>query len=653
MKLTSALALCMGLAACGGGSSGTALDSYNGNGGGSGGSGDGDTGNEIAQIGNGSGDTFVAGEISSEIGDNALSAGGSTVLTVNVVDGGQLITENAQVTFNSPCLAAQEATLTPIEVMVVGNDDEEGDNSASNIVATSNGQASVKYTANGCIGDDLVKATTSYGGSVISATTTITVESDTVTSVSYVDSSPNYITLKGTGSTEASEVRFQVRGSTGAPVKGVPVSFMLNTTAGGLALVNDSAISGTNGYVATTVQSGNTPTSVRVTALTDDGIAAQSNELVVSTGLPDQNSVDLSASNLRPDGWNYNNIESVITVNLADAFNNPVPNGTPVYFTTNGGVIDSACLTGEAAEGEGEAPSPGICRVTWRSSNPRPHADIGLMLDDSNPPQPICANGKALNEAHCRGGRVNILATTIGNESFIDVNNNGLYDSDTDVFYTSEDSDNRKAMCMRAEPVSGSASSTHGCDDLGTPYIDRNFDGQYSANEEIATITGDDNAKYESGDGIYNGALCRESDASAGLCSKDSVLVRSQIMLVMSCDVPLVNQSNKLPGLPNEVVELTPGESKTIAFLLADCNGNGLPAETTLDINTDSAKGIEASITPEKLPGADDYTTGQLFISADKSEAASGSIQVELITPKGKVHRSSVFVHSVIPDTEE
>ncbi|MCP8900741.1 hypothetical protein [Gilvimarinus xylanilyticus] len=664
-KLAGVIALCAGLAACGGGSSGTALDDINGNGNGGGDNGGGDTGNEIAQIGSGSGDSFEPGVIGTEIGDNALSAGGNTVLTVNVVDGGQLITDSTQITFNSPCIAAGEALLAPIGSATGGNENED---SASNVISTSNGQASVRYTANGCIGEDQVKASTTYGGSVISANTTITVESDTVTSISYVDANPNYITLKGTGSAEASEVRFQVRGSTGAPVKGVEVNFTLSTTAGGLELVNDTATSGANGYVTTTVQSGTTPTSVRITAITDGGIASQSSELVVSTGLPDQNSMTIAASDLTPNAWHYVNVTSQITVNAADAFNNPVPDGTPIYFTAHGGAIESACLTqSSSSDEENEGGINGSCSVTWQSQEPKPEADMGFTpyredpSDHSEMPKLICDNGSPVTAFHCRDGRVRILATTIGNESFIDVNNNGLYDPNKDVFYTASspggDSNRRAINCLAAEPVSGSAShvtsetgsTAYGCDDLGSPYIDRNFDGKYnSAREEIATTTAGDDNEYIPGDGIYNGALCREADAAAGLCSRDTVLTRAELTLIMSCD-----RNPIIWGIPN-ALELDPGSSTSIRFLLADCNGNGLPGGTEVSVNTDASIGVEAVVNPEgELAKSTEPGGGFLLISADASEAADGIVIVEVTMPDGTKYSRTVDVHSEIPEPED
>jgi hypothetical protein len=78
-----------------------------------------------------------------------------------------------------------------------------------------------------------------------------------------------------------------------------------------------------------------------------------------------------------------------ITVMAADHFNNPVPDGTAIYYTTNGGSIIDSCTT-----------TQGICSVTLRSQNPRP------------------ANG-----------RVVVLAYALGEESFTDQNGNGIYDS--------------------------------------------------------------------------------------------------------------------------------------------------------------------------------------------------------------------------------
>ena len=60
-----------------------------------------------------------------------------------------------------------------------------------------------------------------------------------------------------------------------------------------------------------------------------------SKTLVVSTGLPDQNSVSLSASVLNIEGaYDTDGKTSEITVRLADKFNNPAPDGSAAIFST-------------------------------------------------------------------------------------------------------------------------------------------------------------------------------------------------------------------------------------------------------------------------------------------------------------------------------
>ncbi|MDO3387382.1 Ig-like domain-containing protein [Gilvimarinus sp. SDUM040013] len=646
--LTSILILTAGLAACGGGSSGTALDGING-GGGSSSSAGGDAGNDLAQIGAGNGTDFRAGEINVGIGESALSAGGNTLLSVNVVNNGSLITDSVQVTFTSPCFANEESLFEPRGGLTCDAD------CPTNVVNTSNGQASIRYIANGCVGSDSIQATTSYGGSVISASATIEVEADTVSSLSYIDADPQFISLKGTGGDESTSIRFRVKGSTGAPMKDVNVSFELNTTAGGLKLVNDSAISDNDGYVSTTVQSGTVPTSVRITATTDGGISTQSSEVVVSTGLPDQNSMSIAASDIAPNSWNFNGVTSEITVNVADAFNNPAPDGTPVYFTTSGGAISSACLVSTSLDDD----ASGRCSVTWQSQNPRPEFDQNFTIDEQNLTL-ICPDGNraGTNGSECRDGRLKIVATTIGNESFIDSNGNGLYDPEVDVFYNEDSQEGdpaaRRQNCLNNVPTSGSAShqtsqnsDAYGCDDLGDPYIDRNFNGRYDAQEEIATINEEVDQEYNYGNEIYNGVLCRAEDETAGLCSRAPILVRDDMLLVMSCNSTLRTSDGRLPGQPTQAVDVPLGGVVSIAMLLADCNGNGIPGGTELSLDFTGAGIDSAEVYPNGgVAKSQEPGIMQVVFVGGTTELPSGlaAINIEIPGPFGGSVIETVFI---------
>ncbi len=300
------------------------------------------------------------------------SALNTTTATVNIVDGNtDPITSDFNVTFSSDCVSDGTATLT-----------EE--------VATVGGQATAEYIAQGCVGADEIRATVVFNNETFSAVGTVVVEQDDVGSIEFVSAAPAQIALSGTGGIETSTVTFRVVGATGAPIQGVTVDFSLNATTGGLSLSETSADTDNDGVARTIVSAGTVATSVRVTATeTVTGVSTQSSQLVVSTGIPDTNSFSLSNNDhFNPEGFNFDGEEIRLTIRAADAFNNPVPDGTTISFYTEGGSIDPSCSTANA----------GACTVTWRSQDPRP------------------ANGL-----------VTILATAIGNESFTDNNGNGRF----------------------------------------------------------------------------------------------------------------------------------------------------------------------------------------------------------------------------------
>ncbi len=216
--------------------------------------------------------------------------------------------------------------------------------------------------------------------------------------IEFVSATPSTIALRntgGTGLTEFSTVQFRIIGTDGRPMTNRVVNFSLNTNIGGIDLDPTTFTTGSDGLATTTLQAGSIPTSIRVTAtsqMTDindtvQTIFTQSDQLVVSTGIPDQNSMSIAVSELNPEAWNLNGTEVTVTARLADHFNNMVPDGTAVYFTAEGGAIQPSCFT-----------ENGTCNVTWRSQSPKP-ADH----------------------------RVTILATAIGNETFHDTNSDGRY----------------------------------------------------------------------------------------------------------------------------------------------------------------------------------------------------------------------------------
>lgn len=115
----------------------------------------------------------------------------------------------------------------------------------------------------------------------------------------------------------------------------------------------------------------------------------------VSTGVPTQRSMSLSAEKYALD-WSVDGDTASITVRITDTAGNPVPDGTPVQFSTEGGQIQTSCQLTGVAEG---AATISACTVTFATQNLRP-------LD----------------------GVVTVLAWMEGQEAFIDLNGNGNYD---------------------------------------------------------------------------------------------------------------------------------------------------------------------------------------------------------------------------------
>ena len=592
------------LAACGGGGGDSLLDQLNNQSSSSGGSNNNSGGGNSSapnttvaqQIGYGSNTNFQQGVIGAGIGENPLSAGGDTTLTVNIVSStGDLVTESVAVTFNSRCIAANSAALSV-------------DGVAAKTVTTTTGEASVVYTAKGCVGEDRITATATIGGNSLTAQHTITVESDTVGSISFVDASPSLISLKGTGGNEASVVRFLVTGSTGAPVQGVCVSFELNTSMGGLTLGDSKcensdpagskmAKTGPDGHASISVLAGTFATPVTVTARDiATQLSTQSKGLRVSTGIPDQKSMSLSASVKNPAGWEYDDEQVIFTILLADAFNNPPADGTVVSFTTSGGAIANSCTT-----------ENGKCTVNWRSQDPRPAS-----------------------------GRVTVLAHTTGNESFQINDGDGWYDADKVIFAAASE-DN--PACFRNVPPSTASKRADACDDLGEAYLDANQNGVRDHGETVIDFN-NDGQHTAIGDGIYNGILCRTEDIRSeanpnGTCTRSGVTIRQDYLIVMSSEHPRLNSDDRLIGQPLEITVGAGGASEMTVQLM-DINGNPLPAGTQVKVNITEAENLSATPSSITIPST---TEPQAFTvrlrGTDETKAPNGFLYFEIIGPNG------------------
>ncbi|MFQ5637016.1 MAG: Ig-like domain-containing protein [bacterium] len=192
---------------------------------------------------------------------------------------------------------------------------------------------------------------------------------------------PNTLGVKDSGRNQSINIIANVVDSKNNPVPdGSFVRFSIFSSPGGGELLSSAdAIPTLNGQSQVSLNSGIRSGSVRILAQVTDSqgtpitpeVRAVSTEIIIFAGPPFIEDVNVRATShvsvgvspLNAFGWNVvNNIVSVTAV-VGDKFNNPVPPGTAVFFTTTGGVISTH--TGFTNE-------EGVANVTLHTAQPYP-----------------------------------------------------------------------------------------------------------------------------------------------------------------------------------------------------------------------------------------------------------------------------------------
>lgn len=565
----------------------------------------------------GSGTPFKEGVASVSVAE--LTAGGTATISVAIQDeNGNPFTQPVDVNFSSTCSAkpSPEAEI-------------------SSPVPSVNGLATTTYLAKGCKGDDAINVTANAGGLNLAATATIKVLPADVGSIVFLSATPQNISILGTGGVESSVVQFKVLDTNSNPVSNQAVSFKLNTEVGGISLDPETATTNNQGVAQTVVRTGTVATSVRVTGTVVDSnpvISSQSSELVVSTGIPDQDSFSLSATVLNAEGWDVDGTEVTVTARLADAFNNPVPDGTTISFTTEGGSIEDACQT-----------EKGACSVVWTSQQARPEGyqlinGAGVMVDDPTATLSfdsiLGVYGNHYGQKY--GGRATITATAIGEESFPDLNGNGRFDaSEATAFLTQTD-------------VSGMPF------DLDDAFNDYNEDGLFNPQQDGGQLGGEleelvdfnSNGTFDLKDGKYNGVLCSDPvhDACAdGVSDSKSLYVRGSLVIVMSGSTALATDPSRVlivdsysgdNGSYDQSIDIIGKSTGTVYFTISDLHNQQMPAGSKVRFTASAGSVVSGS---EYVWPSTNYNGGREFSVTLKGEDEpnSGTFLVTVETPGG------------------
>jgi hypothetical protein len=572
IRLIPIITLSLLLTACGGGGTGSPWD-------------DDETETETETetedkifLGSGSGSSFASGTLA--IGVTSLAAGGQTSVTATLADEeNSLYQESASVSFTSDCAAASLATI-------------------DSPVTTSTGVAITTYEAQGCSGSDTITATATVNGTVRTATGTLTVQSAVIGSMQFVSATPSIIGIRGFGMTEVAEVIFRVLDTNGNPVSNEVVNFTLNSTIGNVNLPNTSDTSDAEGLVRADVQSGTVSTTVRVTATlaSNPSISTQSDGLTISTGIADQDSVSIAVCDKNPEAWGTDGLTVTVTAFAGDHFNNPVPDGTAVTFTTEGGYIESQCLT------EG-----GSCAVTWTSSGTRP------LL-----------------------GRSTILATLQGEESFYDQNGDHILTTgetfwDMEEAYRDDDEDG--AYSAVNDPMSLDYND-NGMHDMG----DALFNGVLCCDDEAIEAAEDGDACY----GLAYSSGYLEDGTQDNFCStQKNIHVRAQNEIVMAASVLNIHTSSESYEVDGEeVLEFDVNVAGDVDGIAGFSDDDQLPPSGTV-ISIKATNGTLESPTSIAVPSLNDWGPYTFTVRwKGDTNSSTGSIVISATTPSGIVSES-------------
>lgn len=486
---------------------------------------------------------------------NPLSAYGTTSVTVTVSSGGIPITTPQIVNFTSSCSDSGKA------VLATG-------------ITTVSGLAVATYRDIGCAGIDTVSAT--VVGGLATSTSTLTVIAPAVGSIQYISANPTNISLKGSGGAPTSLVTFKVMDAGGNPISGKTVTLGLSTTVGGLSLATTSGVSDAAGLVVATVNAGTVSTPVRVTASTPGAngttLTTQSSQLSITTGIPDQAGYSLSATLHNIEGWSVDGVTSVLTARLADHFKNPAPDGTTVNFTAEAGSVVATCNT-----------TAGSCSTTFTSQGTRP-----------------------------TNGRTTLLAYAVGEETFTDLNGNGVAD-----------------LLPTNEMIDANGVPT----DLPEAYVDYNENGVRDAATE-PFIDFNQDGLYTVADSKYSGVLCDNITpppvgSSTGTCATaKSLHVRNSQIMVFSSSTAIVTINGGVAiALPPCVAGIL-GGPLTFTVTVVDVNGNAMPAGTTVNFTT--SNGTITSSASYVVPDTTGCRTGYIGCPASAASATFGDIPVTM-----------------------
>ncbi|MGY0600696.1 MAG: Ig-like protein, group 1, partial [Paraglaciecola chathamensis] len=295
-----------------------------------------------------------------------------------------------------------------------------------------------------------------------------------------------------------------------------------------------------------------------------------------------------------------NEQEVNLVVRLADTFNNPVPDGTAVSFTAEGGSIDGSCTT-----------VSGACGVTWVSANP--------TVPDH---------------------RITILATAIGHETLFDSNGNNIYDDadglgfndGTDSGFGTSEYGQTGFLDMRE---AWRDDNENGERDNGEIFLDYNSDSEFN---DIPNL-----------DMQFNGPQCTGSRCGTGIAS--SIHVRQALVLVTSSSAAQIDIINNSAAIIASNYQGTTGSSaiprnatQSFTLVFADTARQPIASGSNIIVNTSAGQLNGQTNLTMPITAVNAESRATFTLENDVTETTQATLSVVITSPSGVESATSAIV---------
>jgi len=454
------------------------------------------------------------------------------------------------------------------------------------------------YTNAGCTDPDtiMLRAVLPSSGAVLTANGTVVV-SRAASSIRYTGPDAVSLRLRGLTEGQTASVPFTVVNSSGDPIPGQRVDFTLSTQVGGLSLSSTSSTTNQMGVATAIVNTGRIPINFAVTARTQtatgESLTSQSRQIVVFSDIPAQSGMSLATDCGAIEGFLIDGVESELTLRIADRYGNFFVPGTQPNAIASGGAVNGGCVINSIGSPEQVSPSDSACSFTFRSQGVRP------------------ANGIAY-----------VMAYLEGEETFIDVNGNGLYDE--------------------GEPFT----------DRGNAFLDA--DGNRVRDADEIFIDRQSAGAYSDGNGAFDGYVC-----NANVCSFTGTDVFVNAPIILSGPAATIQPPSASLGavaLPSAgTYQVNGGTIGRLTFNVVDSRGNQIPPESVIELVATNGTHIE-TITASGQPSG----TAEIDIRCPGSGGSDTSFSFDLSAspipeglPVGATNASTLTLIATTPSGVE